>query len=381
MPDIARFAELAHANKMCVARSPSRQVLTSLRDSPLIVDNTFGCVRFCRRLGAALAHPCLGLQGGYLVRPFDHGADIIVHSATKWIGGHGTTIAGVGECLASLFDELPLIRSCVAVVDSGKFDWAKSGKFPGFTEPSEGYHGLKIAETFGPMAFAIKLRIEALRVSRAPASWERRADFPERRISEPACLRTARSCSSKDVSILGELRRQRDELILWIFAVETLSLRVERHCENTLALARWLERNPVVACVTSPCCAPTPRADLTCPWEAGSATLDSNRTPTTRSPRSSFARDRSVECCPLVLRAIPLLFPSSSSLSSCARILPTSDRCRVFVLRCRSLSTANQFGVHAARYPSSVLHPSAAYVRGAAQGRSSSRLGARFGWD
>jgi O-acetylhomoserine/O-acetylserine sulfhydrylase len=97
-------------------------------------------------------------MGGYLVKPIQHGADIVgkvtqllfslfliqglpVHSATKWIGGHGTTIAGV-------------------IIDSGKFDWTKSGKFPGFTEPSEGYHGLKFSETFGPIAFAIKVRTE-----------------------------------------------------------------------------------------------------------------------------------------------------------------------------------------------------------------------------
>lgn len=88
VPDIQAIASIAHRNKI-----------------PLIVDNTFG-------------------MGGYLVRPIDHGADIVVHSATKWIGGHGTTLGGV-------------------VIDSGKFDWAASGKFPDFTEPSEGYHGLK----------------------------------------------------------------------------------------------------------------------------------------------------------------------------------------------------------------------------------------------
>lgn len=69
-----------------------------------------------------------------------------VHSATKWIGGHGTTIAGV-------------------IIDSGKFDWTKSGKFPGFTEPSEGYHGLKFSETFGAVAFAVRVRTEVWRIS------------------------------------------------------------------------------------------------------------------------------------------------------------------------------------------------------------------------
>jgi O-acetylhomoserine/O-acetylserine sulfhydrylase len=97
---------------------------------------------------------------GYLVQPIKLGADIVgmypffiifsqiseavsttVHSATKWIGGHGTTIAGV-------------------IIDSGKFDWVKSGKFPGFTSPSEGYHGLVFSETFGPVAYAVKVRTE-----------------------------------------------------------------------------------------------------------------------------------------------------------------------------------------------------------------------------
>jgi O-acetylhomoserine/O-acetylserine sulfhydrylase-like pyridoxal-dependent enzyme len=91
---------------------------------PLIVDNTFGA-------------------GGYLIRPFEYGADIIVHSATKWIGGHGTTVGGV-------------------IVDSGKFHWA-NGRFPDFTAPSEGYHGLRYWETFGNLSFAIKVRIEGLR--------------------------------------------------------------------------------------------------------------------------------------------------------------------------------------------------------------------------
>lgn len=116
-------------------------------DSPLIVDNTFGA-------------------GGYIIRPIEYGADIVLHSATKWIGGHGTTIAGVGASFFLLFPALirSLILASGAVVDSGKFDWAASGKFPGFTEPSEGYHGLKFAETFGPVAFAIKVRVEVLRV-------------------------------------------------------------------------------------------------------------------------------------------------------------------------------------------------------------------------
>jgi O-acetylhomoserine/O-acetylserine sulfhydrylase-like pyridoxal-dependent enzyme len=103
-----------------------------------------------------------------------------VHSATKWIGGHGTTIGGV-------------------VVDSGKFDWAKSGKFPGFTEPSEGYHGLKFSDTFGPIAFAIKLRVEILRD-------------------------------------LGSTLNPFAAFLL-LQGLETLSLRVQRHCDNALQLA------------------------------------------------------------------------------------------------------------------------------------------------
>ncbi|KAG1880734.1 Cys/Met metabolism PLP-dependent enzyme-domain-containing protein [Suillus subluteus] len=96
---------------------------------PLIVDNTFG-------------------MGGYLIKPIDLGRRHL-HSATKWIGGHGTTIAGV-------------------VIDSGKFDWARSGKFPSFTSPSEAYHGMVFSETFGAIAFAIKLRVELLRPALNP---------------------------------------------------------------------------------------------------------------------------------------------------------------------------------------------------------------------
>jgi O-acetylhomoserine/O-acetylserine sulfhydrylase len=141
---------------------------------PLIVDNTFGL-------------------GGYLIRPIQYGADIVVHSATKWIGGHGTTIAGV-------------------VIDSGKFDWTKSGKFPGFTEPAEGYHGLKFSETFGAAAFAVKVRTEGLR------------DIG------PALNPFA--------------------AFLLLQGLETLSLRAQRHSENALALANYLEKHPKVAWVS-----------------------------------------------------------------------------------------------------------------------------------
>ncbi|KAH9927626.1 O-acetylhomoserine ami [Fomitopsis serialis] len=141
---------------------------------PLIVDNTFG-------------------MGGYLVRPIDHGADIVVHSATKWIGGHGTTIAGV-------------------VIDSGKFDWVGSGKFPMFTEASEGYHGLVFSEAFGPMAFAMVCRL--------------------------IVLRDLGSCMNPFAAFL------------LLQGLETLSLRAERHSQNALALARFLEQHPKVTWVS-----------------------------------------------------------------------------------------------------------------------------------
>ncbi|KAH6670040.1 Cys/Met metabolism PLP-dependent enzyme-domain-containing protein [Halenospora varia] len=144
---------------------------------PLIVDNTFGA-------------------GGYFVRPIEHGADIVVHSATKWIGGHGTTIGGV-------------------VVDSGKFDWGKNGKrFPEMVEAAPGYHGLKFWETFGPITFAIRLRVETLR------------DL------------------GSSLNPFGAFQL--------IQGLETLSLRGERHAQNALALAKWLEANPHVAWVSYP---------------------------------------------------------------------------------------------------------------------------------
>ncbi|KAF2271897.1 O-acetylhomoserine ami [Westerdykella ornata] len=144
---------------------------------PLVVDNTFGA-------------------GGYFVRPIEHGADIVVHSATKWIGGHGTTIGGV-------------------IVDSGKFDWGKHGKrFPQFVEPAEGYHGLKFWETFGPITFAIRARVEIQRD-----------------------LGAALNPFAAQQLLLG---------------IETLSLRAERHGENALKLAKWLESNENVSWVSYP---------------------------------------------------------------------------------------------------------------------------------
>ncbi|KIH91545.1 hypothetical protein SPBR_01660 [Sporothrix brasiliensis 5110] len=160
VPDFEKIAELAHAKGV-----------------PVVVDNTFGA-------------------GGYFVRPIDHGADIVLHSATKWIGGHGTTIGGI-------------------VVDSGKFDWGKHGdRFPQFVEPSEGYHGLKFWETFGPISFAIRVRVELLR------------DFG------PA---------------LNPFAAQ--QLIL---GIETLSLRAERHAYNAQKLAEHLEKSPYVSWVSYP---------------------------------------------------------------------------------------------------------------------------------
>ncbi|MEH2087535.1 O-acetylhomoserine aminocarboxypropyltransferase/cysteine synthase family protein [Nostoc sp.] len=164
IPDFAALAHIAHENGI-----------------PLIVDNTFGA-------------------GGYLAQPIEHGADIVVESATKWIGGHGTSIGGV-------------------IVDSGKFDWG-NGKFPLFTEPAPGYHGLNFQEVFGPggsfgnIAFIIRARVEGLR------------DFGP-------CLSPFNA-------------------FLLLQGLETLSLRVDRHVSNALELARWLEQQEQVSWVNYP---------------------------------------------------------------------------------------------------------------------------------
>ena len=148
---------------------------------PLVVDNTFGA-------------------GGFLFRPIEHGADIVVASATKWIGGHGTSIGGI-------------------IIDAGTYDWG-NGKFPQFSEPSEGYHGLVFSDVFGKegpfgnIAFAIRARVEGLR------------DFG------PA------------LSPFNAFQL--------IQGLETLSLRVERTVQNTLALAQWLESREEVAKVNYP---------------------------------------------------------------------------------------------------------------------------------
>ena len=164
VPDFEALAKIAHDNGI-----------------PLVVDNTFGAA-------------------GYTARPIDFGADIVVASATKWIGGHGTSIGGV-------------------IVDAGKFDWG-NGKFPVFTEPAPGYHGLNFWETFGPkgpfgnIAFIIRARVEGLR------------DFGP-------CLSPFNS-------------------FLFLQGLETLSLRVQRHNDNAIELAQWLENHPAVSWVSHP---------------------------------------------------------------------------------------------------------------------------------
>ena len=143
---------------------------------PLVVDNTFGTPLLCR--------------------PIEHGADIVIHSATKWIGGHGTSIGGV-------------------VVDGGTFDWKASPRFKAFyQDPEPAYHGLKFAEVFGPAAFAIRLRVVLLR-------------------DIGAALSPFNS-------------------FLLLQGLETLHLRIERHCSNALGIAKFLESHPAVAWVRYP---------------------------------------------------------------------------------------------------------------------------------
>jgi O-acetylhomoserine (thiol)-lyase len=155
--------------------------LAKQHDIPLVVDNTFGA-------------------GGYLFRPLEHGANVVVESATKWIGGHGTSIGGV-------------------IVDGGNFNWG-NGKFPQFSEPSEGYHGMKFWEIFGSdgpfgnIAFAIRTRVEGLR------------DF-------------------------GPALSPFNSFLL-LQGLETLSLRVERTVQNAQELAQWLEQHEQVEAVNYP---------------------------------------------------------------------------------------------------------------------------------
>ena len=140
---------------------------------PLVIDNT-------------MASP-------YLCRPIEHGADIVVHSATKFLGGHGTSIGGI-------------------IVDSGKFPW--TDKYPAITQPSPGYHGMKFAEVFGPLAYIIKVRVEGLR------------DFGP-------CISPFNS-------------------FLFIQGIETLKFRMEAHSRNALAVAEWLEKQKAVTWVKYP---------------------------------------------------------------------------------------------------------------------------------
>lgn len=156
--DMETVAEIAHKNRI-----------------PLIVDNTF-------------ATP-------YLLRPFEHGADIVVHSATKFIGGHGTSIGGV-------------------IIDSGKFDWAASGKFPSLTEPNPSYHGISFTEALGAAAYIVKIRVTLMRDT------------------------------GSTISPFNSF--------LFLQGLETLSLRVERHVENALKVVEYLNNHPQVEKVNHP---------------------------------------------------------------------------------------------------------------------------------
>lgn len=156
--DIGAIADIAHRHHI-----------------PLVIDNTF-------------ATP-------YLVRPIEHGADIVVHSATKFIGGHGTTVGGV-------------------IVDGGRFDWAASGKFPGLTEPNASYHGIRFAQDAGPAAFVTRIRAILLRDTGATLS-----PF---------------------------------HAFMFLQGLETLSLRVERHVENALKAVDFLKAHPQVEAVHHP---------------------------------------------------------------------------------------------------------------------------------
>jgi O-acetylhomoserine (thiol)-lyase len=167
--DIPKLSDIAHAARV-----------------PLVIDNTF-------------ATP-------YLCRPFEHGADIVTHSLTKWIGGHGLVIGG-------------------ALVDGGRFDWRASGRHPTLTEPYAGYHGLVFAEEFGPGAFAMRARAEGLR------------DFG-------ACL------SPHNAARL-------------LTGVETLGLRMDRHVANTLEVLKVLESNAAIGWVTHPSLPGHPDLELT----------------------------------------------------------------------------------------------------------------------
>ena len=158
IPDIDALAQIAHKHNI-----------------PLVIDNTFGTP--------------------YLIRPIEHGADVVVHSATKFIGGHGTTLGGV-------------------IVDSGKFDWKKSGKFPQFSEPNASYHGVSFVDAAGPAAYVTYIRAILLRDTGATLS----------------------------------------PISAWILlqGLETLSLRLDRHIENTKKVIEYLSKHPLVEKVNHP---------------------------------------------------------------------------------------------------------------------------------
>ena len=158
IPDIDAIAEIAHKHGL-----------------PLVIDNTFGTP--------------------YLIRPIEHGADIVVHSATKFIGGHGTTLGGI-------------------IVDSGKFDWKASGKFPAFAEPNPSYHGVSFVDAAGPAAFVTYVRAIILR-------------------DTGACISPFNAW-------------------LLLQGTETLSLRLDRHNENTKKVVEFLTKHPKVAHVNHP---------------------------------------------------------------------------------------------------------------------------------
>lgn len=168
IPDIEKIADIAHAHKI-----------------PLVADNTFGTP--------------------YLINVFSHGVDISVHSATKFIGGHGTTIAGV-------------------IVDSGKFDWAASGKFPQFVDEDPSYHNISYTRDIGPAAFITALRVQLLRDTGAALS-----PF---------------------------------NAFLLLQGLETLSLRIERHVENTKKIVDFLEKHPKVEKVNYPSLPSSPYYEL-----------------------------------------------------------------------------------------------------------------------
>ena len=168
IPDIDALAEIAHKHGL-----------------PLVVDNTFGTP--------------------YLIRPIEHGADVVVHSATKFLGGHGTTLGGV-------------------IVNSGKFDWAASGKYPAIAEPNPSYHGVSFVKAVGPAAFVTYIRAILLRDTGATLS--------------PFAA------------------------FLLLQGIETLSLRLERHAENTAKVVEFLSNHPQVEKVNHPSLPDHPQHDL-----------------------------------------------------------------------------------------------------------------------